>query len=253
MDRQTGTVRIRFREILLPRCVATTFYYFATLTFYISQGRWSGEASRSGGFRQDQQQVNITFGEQTQSAEAAKEVPIWITQSTVDKDGGGDQGAETTLGGATVNVGAMDEDSNIGGGASEAGPAEDDEITSLLLKHEKRDSKGSKKGGTSGQPYIPGAGSDSDAKSDESDVEDGALSKPMADDFPAIDVANKGAEDVDEMSDGDEDDGDIPTVKVGNEEITVTDVNEEIIARMTPEEQERYTQIYQDFYSHMYD
>ena len=54
-------------------------------------------------------------------------------------------------------------------------------------------------------------------------------------------------------SDDDDDDGDIPTVKVGGEEFAVTDINEELIARMTAEEKERYTQIFQDFYSHMYD
>ena len=100
---------------------------------------------------------------------------------------------------------------------------------------------------------ILGAGSDSDAKSDESDVEEGISSKPITNDFASMDVTSANMDEVDEISEGDEDDGDIPTVKVGNEEITVTDVNEEIIARMTPEEQERYTQIYQDFYSHMYD
>ena len=57
------------------------------------------------------------------------------------------------------------------------------------------------------------------------------------------------------MNDDDDDDdgGDIPTVRVGNEDIAVTDVTPEIIAKMTPEEQDRYTQIFQDFYSHMYD
>ena len=169
----------------------------------------------------------------------------------MDKDGeqGTSSGAGTGNIGSTVNVEAMEEDSTIGG-EIEAAPAEDDEITSLLLKHEKKDSN-TKKG--SGQPYIPGAASDSDAKSDESDVEENASSKPIADSYTSMDVTKANNEDVDEMSDGDDDDGDIPTVKVGGEEITVTDVNEEIIARMTPEEQERYTQIYQDFYSHMYD
>ena len=41
--------------------------------------------------------------------------------------------------------------------------------------------------------------------------------------------------------------------KSGGEEFAVTDVNEELIARMTADEKERYTQIFQDFYSHMYD
>ena len=54
-------------------------------------------------------------------------------------------------------------------------------------------------------------------------------------------------------SDDDDNDGDIPMVKVGGEEFAVTDVNEDLIARMTADEKERYTQIFQDFYSHMYD
>ena len=54
-------------------------------------------------------------------------------------------------------------------------------------------------------------------------------------------------------TDDDDDDGDIPTVKVGGEDFAVTDVNEELKNRMTAEEKERYTQIFQDFYSHMYD
>ena len=54
-------------------------------------------------------------------------------------------------------------------------------------------------------------------------------------------------------SDDDDDDGDIPTVKVGGEEFAVTDINEELKDRMTAGEKERYTQIFQDFYSHMYD
>ena len=54
-------------------------------------------------------------------------------------------------------------------------------------------------------------------------------------------------------SDDDDDDGDIPTVKVGGEEYAVTDINEELKDRMTAGEKERYTQIFQDFYSHMYD
>ena len=49
------------------------------------------------------------------------------------------------------------------------------------------------------------------------------------------------------MDDDDEDD-DIPTILVGCEEIDITDVTPDIIARMTTEEMERYNQIYQEFY-----
>ena len=33
----------------------------------------------------------------------------------------------------------------------------------------------------------------------------------------------------------------------------MTDVTEDIIARMTADEKERYSQLYQDFYAHMYE
>ena len=59
-------------------------------------------------------------------------------------------------------------------------------------------------------------------------------------------------EDVGVMEDDDDDD-ELPVVKVGNDEVTITDVTEEIIARMTADELDWYNQVYQDFYSHMYD
>ena len=51
--------------------------------------------------------------------------------------------------------------------------------------------------------------------------------------------------------DEDNDDRDIPTVKVGGEDFAVTDVNEELENRMTAEEKERYSQISQYFYKHL--
>ena len=48
-------------------------------------------------------------------------------------------------------------------------------------------------------------------------------------------------------------DEEMPTVKFGDEEIDVTDVNEEIINRMTAEEKEHYRQVYAQYWSHMYD
>ena len=41
--------------------------------------------------------------------------------------------------------------------------------------------------------------------------------------------------------------------RVGNEEITITDVTEEVISKMTADELDRYNQVYQDFYSNMYE
>merc|ERR1719153_1978083 len=45
----------------------------------MNDGKWSGEASRAGGFRMDDQQVNITFGEEQQKEKVKKEVPTWIS------------------------------------------------------------------------------------------------------------------------------------------------------------------------------
>jgi transcription initiation factor TFIIE subunit alpha len=67
-------------------------------------------------------------------------------------------------------------------------------------------------------------------------------------------TSNVTGNDVTTMDNSDDDDaGDVPTIKVGDQEFAITDVTQEIIMLMTPEEQERYTQVFQDHYSHMYD
>ena len=50
-------------------------------------------------------------------------------------------------------------------------------------------------------------------------------------------------EEVEMMDDDDDDDDDIPTILVGGEEVDITDVTPDIIARMTTEEMERYNQV----------
>ncbi len=90
-------------------------------------------------------------------------------------------------------------------------------------------------------------------RSDDSDIDE-VTADPFGNVIPKNSVA--ASNNISTINDDDEDDddsGDIPTVRVGNEEIVVTDVTPEIIAKMTGEEQERYTQIFQDYYSHMYD
>lgn len=48
------------------------------------QGKWSGEATRNIGFRPDDQHINIEFGNESKhSSDAKREVPVWITESTV--------------------------------------------------------------------------------------------------------------------------------------------------------------------------
>ena len=45
----------------------------------------------------------------------------------------------------------------------------------------------------------------------------------------------------------------VPTVAVGGKTVAITDVNDTLIAEMTPTEKEVYIQTYQEYYSHMYD
>jgi len=51
----------------------------------------------------------------------------------------------------------------------------------------------------------------------------------------------------------DEEDTSVPTVSVGNTKISLTDVDDEIVAQMTESEKEVYIQMYQEYYSHMMD
>ena len=44
-----------------------------------------------------------------------------------------------------------------------------------------------------------------------------------------------------------------PTVNVNGKSVAITDVNDALIAEMTAAEKEAYIQVYQDYYSSMYD
>ena len=92
--------------------------------------------------------------------------------------------------------------------------------------------------------YFVAGDSESD-KSDDSDMEDVQEVKAPG--------GAKNAVAADKMSSSDEEDSSVPKVKVGGREYAVTDITEEVIAQMSPEEVEKYTQTYQDYYAHMYE
>jgi len=205
----------------------------------MNDGKWSGEASRAGGFRMEDQQVNITFGEEQTKEKVKKEVPTWITESTVA------DAAQDAVSAMGPSMGLVEEDDNLD-------QAPDDEITSLLLRHEKTN----KEKGASGI-VIPGDDSDSDNRSDDSDMEQGQDTVDRDAAILAAEFASNDFKDDDEdvgvMEDDSDGDDDIPTINVGGEEFDITDVTTEIIAKMTTEEMEKYNQLYQDFYKDMYD
>jgi len=202
-----------------------------------NDGKWSGEATRKGGLRMDDQQVNITFGEESNKQEKKKEVPLWITESTVEAA----KEEEDPVSAMGPKMGIIEE---------EAGePTElDDEINNLLLKHERSNKQ-------QAAALIPGQDqdSDSDNRSDESEPEDEDTVERDAILLAQTFATQEQKDDDVEMMDDDDDDDDIPTVMVGGEEIDITDITPDIIAKMTTEEMERYNQVYQEFYKDMYD
>ena len=80
------------------------------------------------------QEINIEFGnEKSATTEARREVPVWITESTVT----------TTTSNENQEIGWSDaagrvETPEISESVEASGPDNEDEITSLLLRHEKR-------------------------------------------------------------------------------------------------------------------
>ena len=55
-----------------------------------------------------------------------------------------------------------------------------------------------------------------------------------------------------ESEDSDTDDN-APSVMVNGKTVPLTSVDDDVIAQMTPSEKETYIQVYQEYYSHMYD
>merc|ERR1719391_539497 len=115
---------------------------------------------------------------------------------------------------------------------------DDDEITQILLRHERKTGDGS-------SAALPGD-SESD-KSDDSDMEDvggpdaAAGGKGGAGAKTSMPSGHAAAAD-EKMSSSEDEDSGVPKVKVGAREYPVTDIDEEVIAKMTPDEVEKYTQ-----------
>jgi len=203
--------------------------------------RWSGEASRAGGLGEINQGINIDFGAAKDKVVEKKELPTWISESTVRT--AEDQAEETAMTAMGPSMGLVEQEET-----TQAEP--DDEITNLLLRHERQKGAGG---------AVAGLGaaddSDSDNRSDDSDDGGMGLMQDGVDRDAALLAATfasaereDNVEDVEVMDDDSDEADDIPTIKVGGEEFEITDVTHEIIARMTPEETERYNQLYQDFY-----
>lgn len=191
--------------------------------------QWSGEATRNHGMMVEETRVDVTIGETDSSADTTqrKERPVWMVQSTIVNSE--NQNDSTHSSDATLEKAATAA-SNPKGGSKE----KTDDILSVLLAHEKQNT------GNSAASAIKGLEPES---SDSSDNE-------SKDPFKLRDELNAVAE---MESDDSESEDNAPTVMVNGKSVSLTDIDDDKIAMMTPTEKETYIQVYQDFYSHMYD
>lgn len=209
-----------------------------------SEGKWA-ELGK-GGFNMETQKVQIDFdSENMNTPKPANGVPSRMLQSAVPTEEPAD----------TNPVETIDEDDDLTNGSKKMAQStfcsqlfdNNDEIQHLLLRHETKSSSG---GILNQKVHIPGSDSDdqSDKSERDSDFEEAVRKKNTIN----IDILGPNQNEDEEMRSGDED-GDIPSIKVGNEEYAITDINESIISQMTAVEKERYIQMYQEFYDNVLD
>ncbi|XP_021923008.1 general transcription factor IIE subunit 1 [Zootermopsis nevadensis] len=174
---------------------------------------WSGEATRAQGFAVEEARVDVMIGGdegiQDQTA-VRKERPIWMTESTIIN--------QDSVMNATSMADLVTGLETASNDKVSSGAKSQEDIMSVLLAHEKRDSA-----------------SDSSGDEDKKELD-----------------ASEPAE-IEIIDSDDDDDGLIPVVSVGGRSVPVTEVSDTLIAQMTPAEKEAYIQVYQEYYSHMYD
>ncbi|KAJ9598290.1 hypothetical protein L9F63_011030, partial [Diploptera punctata] len=187
---------------------------------------WSGEATRAQGFAVEETRVDVTIGDENvqDQTTSRKETPIWMERSTIITP---DSIMDAVPSSASL-VPRLETSNNDKIGAT-AKTQED--IMSVLLAHEKR-------GGNalgSQAAVIPGQTDSASDSSGDEDVKEIYPSEP-------VEI---------ETMDSDEDDL-IPVVSVGDKSVPVTEVNDALIAQMTPAEKDIYIHVYQDYYAQIF-
>ncbi|XP_068968385.1 general transcription factor IIE subunit 1 [Bombus flavifrons] len=188
--------------------------------------QWSGEATRSSGFMVEDTRVDVTIGDDSIDDNAAnrrKERPIWMMESTVINSDSQPDGVNTQ-----ENI--LDKAAATATNTASTNNKQGEDIMSVLLAHEK-------KGGTNSAAAIKSV-----------------LPQESSDSSDNEEVAEMQAIDTGEVETMDSEDEDlVPTVTVAGKTVAIADVNDALIAEMTPVEKEAYIQAYQEYYSHMYD
>ncbi|XP_062584102.1 general transcription factor IIE subunit 1-like [Saccostrea cucullata] len=178
---------------------------------------WSGDKNRSTNYNLGSDAtVTISMGGEgeTKKSEAVKEVPIWMSQSTVE--GGQDESRSSFI----------NEESKPAHLEAANRSAVNSEIETLLYIHEK---KGGAPGGS-----LPGQRNDSSSSDSEEET-------------PKISAPSHNT--VEEMESEEED----TMVTVAGRKVPLHEVTDEMVAKMTPEEKEDYIRLGQELYQNMYE
>ncbi|CAK9802480.1 General transcription factor IIE subunit 1 [Anthophora quadrimaculata] len=188
--------------------------------------QWSGEATRSSGFMVEDTRVDVTIGDDSVDDNAAnrrKERPIWMMESTVIN-------SDSQTDGVNTQENILDKAAATATNITSTNNKQGEDIMSVLLAHEK-------KGGTNSAAAIKSV-----------------LPQESSDSSDNEEVAEMQTIDTGEVETMDSEDEDlVPTVTVAGKTVAIADVNDALIAEMTPVEKEAYIQAYQEYYSHMYD
>nr|CAD7197397.1 unnamed protein product [Timema douglasi] len=175
---------------------------------------WSGEATRTHGFAVEETRVDVSIRDQDIPEERSARKERPIWMT------------ESTV---LAQTGSMQDDAES---APAVEPPTDkattkghEDIMSVLLAHEK-----------------PSLGNMA------------AAVKAVQGDSGSDASADEDLREIDEIDNMDSDEEDlVPVVTVGDRTVQVSDVDDALIAQMTPSEKEVYIQVYQEYFSHMYD
>ncbi|KAE8750759.1 hypothetical protein FOCC_FOCC002469 [Frankliniella occidentalis] len=191
---------------------------------------WSGEATRSQGFAVEEATVDVTIGDEDPNATSAgiprKERPVWMVESTVmsSSDPTKDRSESGLPDIAAVAAAAERSSASLNSGKTSTAAGED--IMSVLLAHER--------------PSEPPSNTVSISA---------ATALGMKSE---IDIDIKVEKTEPETMDSDDDDME-PTVSVGGKIVPLSEINDDLVAKMTQSEKDAYIQLFQDHYSHVYD
>ncbi|KAL4710566.1 hypothetical protein ACJJTC_008968 [Scirpophaga incertulas] len=191
--------------------------------------QWSGEATRNQGLAVEETRVDVTIGESDSAADAAaarKERPVWMVESTIIANDQNDSVHSTDM--------ALEKAATNASNAKSVGKEKNDDIMSVLLAHEKQNT------GNTTMNTLKGIEQDSSDSSDNESKDPYKLKDELAA------VAEMESEDS-------ESDDNAPMVMVNGKAVPLTSIDDDQVALMTPTEKESYIQVYQEYYSHMYD